>query len=90
MSRSPSTRFLRPREALALIAGVLVLSAIPRVGNDYVLSILFTLLIYVVLTEAYVLFSDFTGYVNLGMSAGVGLGSYVMVLLPSTLPFPAR
>jgi branched-chain amino acid transport system permease protein len=63
--------------------------AVPRVGNDYVLSILFTLLIYVVLTEAYVLFSDFTGYVNLGMSAGVGLGSYVMVLLQSTLPFPA-
>ncbi len=78
---------LNIRQLAVLILGVAVLALIPSFHDQYYTSFFFTMLFYIVLAEAWVIFSGYTGYVNLGSVAAVGAGAFIMADLQDQLPF---
>jgi branched-chain amino acid transport system permease protein len=60
----------------AALAAIVVALVAPSVLSPYGLSIAFLVCLYVVLAEAWNLFSGYTGYVNFGYAGFVGLGAY--------------
>ena len=68
-----------------LIVGVF--SSIPMFGSEYVMGLGLTLLMWVALTQSWVVLSAMTGYISLGHAVFFGVGAYVMVLCFNTLPF---
>ena len=101
MSASPSTRkpeekgtrssvffsAFNLRQLFALVAGVVILAIVPGFQDAYYTSFFFTMLFYIILAEAWVIFSGYTGYVNLGPVAAVGAGAFIMAYLQDQLPF---
>lgn len=77
----------RPSAMLA-VAGVAVAlaAALPFMSGAYVVGVGFNLLMWLALTQSWVVLSGMAGYVSLGIVVFVGLGSYVMVLLWQAVP----
>ncbi len=75
------------RPALALAAFVALFAMVPLFGGDYFVGVVLTLLMWIALTESWVILSAMTGYVSLGHVVFFGVGGYVMVLTFGVLPF---
>src|SRR6202044_1191822 len=67
-------------------AAAVVLAALPSIGNAYVVGIGFTLLVWLALTESWIVISGMTGYISLGHVVFVGIGAYIAALTWLTLP----
>jgi branched-chain amino acid transport system permease protein len=73
-----------------VLAGLvsLTMAMVPLwVGNDYVISLLISMLMYGVLATAWAMFSGPTRYVSLATAAFFGLGAYTAAVLGDTLPW---
>jgi branched-chain amino acid transport system permease protein len=73
--------------ALLLII-LLLLVALPYVRPGYTVVLVYTILMYIVLTMSWVLFSGPTGYLSLATAAFFGVGIYTSAVLGMTLPLP--
>ncbi len=69
---------------LLVLAGLAVL---PTFGSVYLVILMITILTYVILTVAWVLFSAPTGYVSLAPAAFFGIGMYTAAILGMKMPF---
>src|SRR5690606_752383 len=73
--------------AVILAAVVVVIAAlVPFVTGTYVTGIGLNLLMWLALTQSWIVLSGMAGYVSLGIVVFVGIGSYVMVLLWQAVP----
>ena len=63
-----------------------LLASVPYFGGEYVIGLTLTLLMWIALTQSWVIFSAMTGYISLGHAVFFGVGAYVMVLCFNTLP----
>ncbi len=75
------------RPAIGLAAAVAVLASLPLYTGDYFLGVALSLLMWIALTQSWVVLSAMTGYISLGHAVFFGAGAYVMVLCFGTLPF---
>jgi branched-chain amino acid transport system permease protein len=66
-----------------------VLAALPTFGSTYTVIFMITVLSYIVLTVAWVLFSGPTGYISLAPAAFFGLGMYTAAIFGMEMPFSA-
>jgi branched-chain amino acid transport system permease protein len=73
--------------ALLLII-LLLLVALPFVRPGYTVVLAYTILLYIVLTMSWVLFSGPTGYFSLATAAFFGVGIYTSAVLGMKLPLP--
>lgn len=79
-----------PLRTLSLFAPVIfILVILPFFVSDYVVSVILNILMWIALTESWIILSGYTGYISLGHSAFFGLGAYVMALFWRKLPFVA-
>jgi branched-chain amino acid transport system permease protein len=60
--------------------------ALPFVANSYFVGVGFTLLVWIALTESWIVISGMTGYISLGHVVFVGVGAYVAALGWQSLP----
>src|SRR6202034_4037992 len=67
-------------------AAAVVLAALPSIGNAYVVGIGFTVLVWIALTESWIVISGMTGYISLGHVVFVGIGAYIAALTWPILP----
>jgi branched-chain amino acid transport system permease protein len=66
---------------------LLVLSLMPAFASDYHVSVMLDLLMWIALTESWIILSGYTGYISLGHSAFYGLGAYFMAMTWMKLPY---
>ena len=64
----------------AIFAAFGSLALAPRFFDDYLVGFMFTLMMWLALTQSWALFSGLTGYVSLGHAVFFGIGAYAMVL----------
>ena len=76
MSRVPGT----PLGWIAATLVIAALGALPFSGNDYIVGIGLTVLMWVALTQSWCVLSQLTGYVSLGHVVFYGLGAYLVVI----------
>ena len=75
----------RPRTRyLATIPLVLVIGAVPLLGNNYYTNLMVTIGIHTMLTVGLCLLMGFAGQVSLGHAAFYGIGAYVSAILSTT------
>ncbi len=72
---------------LILAGGMAVFATVPLYGSDYIIGVALTLLMWIALTQSWVVLSAMTGYISLGHAVFFGAGAYVMVLTFGVLPF---
>lgn len=70
----------------AIVAAAAAMLLIPAIVGDYAVSVVFTLLTWIALTQSWVVLSGLTGYISLGHAVFFGLGAYVLVLTWPALP----
>jgi len=71
----------------AVLIGLAVLAAaVPLVAGDYFVGVGLSLLMYVALTQSWIVLSGMTGYVSLGHVVFYGLGGYVAALAWGVIP----
>ena len=70
-----------------LVVAAFLLASVPYFGSAYVIGLTLTLLMWIALTQSWVILSAMTGYISLGHAVFFGIGAYVMVLCFNTLPF---
>jgi len=70
----------------AMMGFFVLLIPIPWVANDYIISLLLSLTMWIALTQSWVILSGFTGYLSLGHAVFFGIGSYVGVLIWGLVP----
>ncbi len=75
------------RPALALAVGIALFAMVPFLGGDYLVGVALLLLMWIALTESWVVLSAMTGYISLGHVVFFGVGAYVMVLTFGVIPF---
>ncbi len=75
------------RPAVLLLAVVAAAATLPLYAGDYILGVALSLLMWIALTQSWVVLSAMTGYISLGHAVFFGAGAYVMVLCFGTLPF---
>ena len=75
------------RFAGLLGVAVAAFALVPRLGGDYAIGVALNLLMWIALTQSWVVLSAMTGYVSLGHAVFFGAGAYVMVLCFGSLPF---
>lgn len=74
--------------AFAVTAVALVMLALaPRLGNEYITSLLINLVMYAILATAWGLFSGATRYVSLATASFFGVGAYSVAMLAEHLPW---
>lgn len=73
---------------LAVIAGLAVLALLPFVLTRYLVSLMITILVFIVLTTAWSTFSGPTRYISLATSAFYGVGIYCVAIWSDSLPIP--
>jgi branched-chain amino acid transport system permease protein len=71
-----------------LLLLLLLLAALPRIRPGYTVVLVYTILMYIVLTMSWVLFSGPTGYLSLAPAAFFGVGIYTSAVLGMKLPLP--
>jgi branched-chain amino acid transport system permease protein len=81
-----SKRFLARVVPLILI--LVFLASLPLYGGVYYIRLLTTILMYVILSVSWTMFSGSTGYMSLAPAAFFGIGIYTMGFLQNILPFP--
>jgi branched-chain amino acid transport system permease protein len=67
---------------------VILLAAVPLYSPGYTVVLLSSILMYIVLTVSWVIFSGPTGYISLAPAAFFGVGVYTSALLGFVLPLP--
>ncbi len=75
------------RPAIGLFLAVALLATLPQFTGDYLLGVALSFLMWVALTQSWILLSAMTGYISLGHVVFYGVGAYIMVLCFSSLPF---
>jgi branched-chain amino acid transport system permease protein len=65
-----------------------VLFGLPRYASMYTIILLTAILMYIVITVSWVIFSGPTGYISLASAAFFGIGIYTSALLGRSLPLP--
>ena len=75
------------RRISILAVAAILLASVPYFESAYVIGLTLTLLMWIALTQSWVIFSAMTGYISLGHAVFFGVGAYVMVLCFNTLPF---
>ena len=89
ITRFTSKRFLVPGLLLLILAA---LATLPLYGSLYNIILITAILMYVIITVSWVIFSGPTGYMSLATAAFFGVGIYTSaILLPNTgeiLPLP--
>ena len=89
ITRFTSKRFLVPGLLLLILAA---LATLPLYGSLYNVILITAILMYVIITVSWVIFSGPTGYMSLATAAFFGVGIYTSaILLPNTgeiLPLP--
>ena len=73
---------------ILIIVGLCLLLTLPFYLPGYPVVMMSSILMYVVLTVSWVLFSGPTGYVSLAPAAFFGVGIYASALYGKVLPFP--
>jgi branched-chain amino acid transport system permease protein len=73
---------------IALIVLLALLVAVPGYTSSYTVILITNILMYVVLTLSWAIFSGPTGYISLASAAFFGTGVYASALLSSILPLP--
>lgn len=63
------------------------LACLPWVLSDYHVSVFLDLLMWMALTESWIILSGYTGYISLGHSAFYGLGAYFMAMAWTHVPY---
>jgi branched-chain amino acid transport system permease protein len=86
LSQFKSRRLLIP-ELIILILLVL-LATLPFYGSDYIVILLTAILMYVIITVSWTIFSGPTRYISLASAAFFGVGVYTMAILGKVLPLP--
>jgi branched-chain amino acid transport system permease protein len=71
-----------------LLIILIFLATFPLYGSVYYIRLLIVILMYVVLSVNWAMFSGSTGYMSLAPAAFFGVGMYSMALLQYKLPFP--
>jgi len=71
-----------------LLILLLLLAALPSIRPGYTVVLVYTILMYIVLTMSWVLFSGPTGYLSLAPAAFFGVGIYTSAVLAIKLPLP--
>ncbi len=71
-----------------LLLILLMLAGLPRFAPLYTVVLVTSILMYVVLTQSWVLFSGPTGYISLAPAAFFGVGIYIAAVLGLKLPLP--
>jgi branched-chain amino acid transport system permease protein len=71
-----------------LLLALLVLAGLPRFASLYTVVLITSILMYVILTQSWVLFSGPTGYISLATAAFFGVGIYTSAVLGWILPLP--
>jgi branched-chain amino acid transport system permease protein len=72
---------------LISVLTVMVLCLIPSFASDYHVSVMLDLLMWIALTESWIILSGYTGYISLGHSAFFGMGAYFMAMTWMKLPY---
>ncbi len=73
--------------AIALGSVVLAICLLPIKASDYHVSVVLDILMWIALTESWIILSGYTGYISLGHSAFFGIGAYLMAMTVNSLPF---
>jgi branched-chain amino acid transport system permease protein len=71
-----------------LLVILVLLAGLPRLASLYSVVLVTSILMYVILTQSWVLFSGPTGYISLATAAFFGVGIYTAAILGWTLPLP--
>jgi len=71
-----------------LLIILVLLATSPRYASAYTVILLTSILMYIVLTVSWVMFSGPTGYISLATAAFFGVGIYTSAVLGMTLPLP--
>jgi branched-chain amino acid transport system permease protein len=71
-----------------LLVILLVLVLVPRFATTYGVVLLISILMYIILTQSWVLFSGPTGYTSLAPAAFFGVGIYTAAVLGLRVPLP--
>jgi branched-chain amino acid transport system permease protein len=72
-----------------LLVILLLLAGLPYARPGYTVVLVYTILMYIVLTVSWALFSGPTGYISLAPAAFFGIGIYTSAVLAMRLPLPA-
>jgi len=75
------------RTGAILLIGLILLATVPLYAPGYPVILLSSILMYVILTVSWVMFSGSTGYISLAPAAFFGVGIYVSAYLGKSLPF---
>jgi branched-chain amino acid transport system permease protein len=71
---------------VATAAGAAGLAVLPLFGNDYVVGVGLTVLMWIALTQSWCVLSKMTGYISLGHVVFYGLGAYLVVVTWQQVP----
>ncbi len=67
---------------------LLLLATLPFYATGYTPILMTTILMYIIMTVSWVIFSGPTGYISLASAAFFGVGIYTMAILGKALPLP--
>jgi branched-chain amino acid transport system permease protein len=87
ISKFTSRGFLVP--GIIILVLLIALATLPFYGSAYNVILLTAIIMYIVLTVSWVIFSGPTGYISLAPAAFFGVGIYTMAVLGKTLPLLA-
>jgi branched-chain amino acid transport system permease protein len=73
--------------AIALALLLIAICLLPLKASDYHVSVMLDILMWIALTESWIILSGYTGYISLGHSAFFGVGAYLMAMTVTKLPF---
>jgi branched-chain amino acid transport system permease protein len=81
-----SKRYVAP--GLITLILLVLLATLPRYAPAYTVILLTSILMYIILTVSWAIFSGPTGYVSLAPAAFFGVGIYTSAVLGKALPLP--
>lgn len=81
--------FKRPYSLGLIILSLILLAALPSFVQPYTVITLITVLMYVILTLSWAIFSGPTHYISLASAAFFGVGVYATAVASQNLPLPA-
>jgi branched-chain amino acid transport system permease protein len=84
----PTVDLSRVRQPALLLALAAVLGTLTLYGSPYTVVFTTSVLMYIVITVSWVLFSGPTGYISLAPAAFFGVGIYTSAILGKALPLP--
>jgi branched-chain amino acid transport system permease protein len=78
----------KPFELGFLLFILIVLATLPLYAPEYAVVLLTSILMYIIITVSWTMFSGPTGYISLAPAAFFGIGVYTSALLALVLPLP--